>query len=76
MDRQRLVRGEVDAVSPTIGDLHRVSNAHSDRVSISIHVYGADIGAVRRSVYQEDGSRKPFISGYADAPALELEALA
>jgi 3-mercaptopropionate dioxygenase len=73
--RQRLERGEVDAVSPTIGDLHRVSNAYADRVSISIHVYGADIGEVRRSVYQEDGSRKAFISGYADAPALDLPSL-
>jgi 3-mercaptopropionate dioxygenase len=66
----------VDAVSPTIGDLHRVSNAHADRVSISIHVYGADIGAVRRSVFDEWGQRKAFVSGYADAPALALEVAA
>jgi predicted metal-dependent enzyme (double-stranded beta helix superfamily) len=36
-------------------------------VSISIHVYGANIGTVRRSVYAEDGTRKPFISGYANS---------
>jgi len=36
-------------------------------VSISIHVYGANIGAVRRAVYQPDGSEKLFISGYSNA---------
>ena len=37
------------------------------RDSISIHVYGANIGAVQRSVYLEDGTRKPFISGYSNS---------
>lgn len=63
----RLEPGQVEAVSPRIGDIHRVSNAHSDRTSISIHVYGANIGAVRRAVYLEDGSEKPFISGYSNS---------
>lgn len=63
----RLERGAVEAVSPTLGDVHRVSNALSDQVSISIHVYGANIGAVRRSVFAEDGTRKPFVSGYSNA---------
>lgn len=58
--------GQVEAVSPRIGDVHRVSNAFSDQTSISIHVYGANIGAVQRSVYQEDGARKTFISGYSN----------
>jgi predicted metal-dependent enzyme (double-stranded beta helix superfamily) len=57
--------GDVDAVSPAIGDIHQVSNAYDDQVSISVHVYGADIGAVRRSVFKEDGRAVPFISGYA-----------
>ncbi len=61
-----LREGEVDAVSPRIGDIHRVQNAFDDRSSISIHVYGANIGAVQRSVYAEDGSRKVFVSGYAN----------
>lgn len=68
----RLEAGDVDAVSPTIGDLHRVSNGHDDRVSVSIHVYGADIGAVRRSIYSISGEVTPFVSGYADAPPPEL----
>jgi len=61
-----LVRGAVEAVSPSIGDIHRVRNAYDDRVSISIHVYGANIGAVRRSTYPADGRPKPFISGYSN----------
>ncbi|MBG8562097.1 MULTISPECIES: cysteine dioxygenase [Pseudomonas] len=62
----RLERGQVEAVSPRIGDIHQVSNAFDDQVSISIHVYGANIGAVRRAVYLADGSEKPFISGYSN----------
>ncbi|NMM28570.1 MAG: cysteine dioxygenase [Glaciimonas sp.] len=62
----RLGPGMVEAVSPRIGDVHRVSNAFDDRVSISIHVYGANIGEVRRSVYLPDGARKDFISGYSN----------
>ncbi|MFZ6647034.1 cysteine dioxygenase [Undibacterium sp. TJN25] len=61
----RLEPGTVDAVSPSIGDVHQVSNAYADKVSISIHVYGADIGEVRRSVFYPDGSSKDFISGYS-----------
>ncbi|MFJ2986774.1 cysteine dioxygenase [Collimonas sp. NPDC087041] len=62
----KLLPGAVEAISPTVGDIHKVHNAFDDRASISIHVYGANIGAVRRSVYAEDGSRKPFISGYSN----------
>jgi predicted metal-dependent enzyme (double-stranded beta helix superfamily)/rhodanese-related sulfurtransferase len=65
----RLEEGHVEAVSPTIGDVHRVWNAHTDRASISIHVYGANIGKVSRHVFHEDGTVKEFISGYSNAPA-------
>ncbi len=58
--------GQVDAVSPTIGDIHRVTNADAD-VSVSLHVYGGNIGAVRRATYATDGTPKTFISGYANA---------
>lgn len=61
-----LLPGDVEAVSPSVGDIHRVSNAFEDRASISIHVYGANIGAVRRAVYLPDGEEKPFISGYSN----------
>jgi predicted metal-dependent enzyme (double-stranded beta helix superfamily) len=62
----RLGRGEVEAVSPTVGDVHQVTNAFDDRVSISIHVYGANIGAVQRSTYDSVGRPKRFVSGYAN----------
>lgn len=68
----RLQPGMVEAVSPAIGDVHQVSNAFDDRVSISIHVYGANIGEVLRSVYLPDGTRKEFISGYSNATPPDL----
>jgi 3-mercaptopropionate dioxygenase len=64
----RLAVGEVDLVSPHIGDIHRVSNALDGEVSVSIHVYGANIGAVARHVYDPaTGECRAFVSGYANA---------
>jgi predicted metal-dependent enzyme (double-stranded beta helix superfamily) len=62
-----LREGEVDAVSPRIGDIHRVTNGRADAPSISIHIYGANIGAVERATYALDGTPKSFISGYANS---------
>lgn len=62
----RLERGQVEAVSPTVGDVHQVTNAFDDQASISIHVYGANIGAVRRATYDAEGRSKPFVSGYSN----------
>jgi len=63
----RLEPGAVTAVSPRIGDIHTVENALADRPSISIHAYGANIGAVARHVFAaESGTAKPFVSGYAN----------
>jgi 3-mercaptopropionate dioxygenase len=60
-------RGEVDRVSPRIGDIHVVSNAGT-QTAVSIHVYGANIGAVRRHTYDPgSGARRDFVSGYANA---------
>jgi predicted metal-dependent enzyme (double-stranded beta helix superfamily) len=56
--------GDIEAVSPTVGDWHRVSSARTDGPSISIHVYGANIGAVRRHRLDEDGRVIEFVSGY------------
>ncbi len=65
-ESERLLPGQVDRVSPTVGDIHEVANAHDDRVSISIHVYGANIGAVKRHVFDPaTGIDKPFVSGYS-----------
>jgi len=66
--QERLEQGQIDVVSPTRGDVHRVANALKDRPSISIHVYGANIGAVRRHVFDpKTGAPKDFISGYSSA---------
>jgi 3-mercaptopropionate dioxygenase len=57
-------RGDIEAVSPTVGDWHRVSNAMPDTPSISIHVYGANIGAVARQRLDDAGQPLGFVSGY------------
>lgn len=63
---QRLDVGQVEAVSPRIGDVHQVFNALPDAVSVSIHIYGGNIGAISRHTYDESGTEKPFISGYSN----------
>src|SRR5471032_1400575 len=62
----RLTPGSVEKISPAEQDIHQVSNAFNDRVSVSIHVYGGNIGAVSRAVYLPDGQQKTFISGYSN----------
>ncbi len=62
-----LTPGQTECVSPKIGDIHVVRNALEDRPSISIHVYGANIGAVKRHVFCPDtGMPSEFISGYSN----------
>ena len=63
-----MTRGMIEAVSPTVGDWHVVANALSDRTSVSIHVYGANIGAVRRHMVDaQNGAIRDFVSGYSSA---------
>jgi predicted metal-dependent enzyme (double-stranded beta helix superfamily) len=62
-----LLPGMVERVGPDIGDIHKVSNA-TDAVSVSIHVYGTNIGRHPRHVYPVQGGIKLFISGYANGP--------
>lgn len=70
---ERLEPGQVVAVSPRIGDVHQIANAFDDQVSISIHVYGGNIGRIRREVFTpETGDIKPFISGYANTDVPNL----
>jgi len=64
---ERLPQGSVGAVSPDIGDIHAISNGLPDRSSISIHVYGGNIGTIRRSIFDaRTGSARDFISGYSN----------
>jgi len=60
-----LLPGDVEVINPKLGDVHRVWNASQQEVSISIHVYGGNIGTTQRSVYTPEGGRKPFVSGYS-----------
>ena len=62
----RLRPGEVAAVSPSIGDVHRVRNALSDRPSVSIHIYGGNIGTIQRHVFDPEANDcRMFVSGYS-----------
>lgn len=68
-DVEVLTPGTVESLSPGdgYGDIHRVSNLYDDKVSISIHVYGGNIGRISRHVFvAETSERKPFISGYSN----------
>ena len=61
-----LLPGQTTAVSPSIGDVHEVANDLLDQASISIHVYGRNIGRVQRHVFDPvTGAEKSFVSGYA-----------
>ena len=63
---EMLESGQISAIGPANGDIHEVANAHADRVSVAIHVYGGNIGAVARHVFDPaTGAAKPFVSGYA-----------
>lgn len=69
-EEQTLTPGSVASFTPRAGDVHRVSNALDDRVSISIHVYGTDIGQQKRHVFDpETGAAKEFVSGYSEPAA-------
>ncbi|MGE4241778.1 cysteine dioxygenase [Ramlibacter sp.] len=72
-EARRLEPGDIEPLSPTLGDIHQVRNAYGDRVSISVHLYGGNIGRVRRHVFVPDtGEVKEFVSGYSafDAGAI------
>lgn len=58
--------GDIAELSPSIGDIHRVRSASNDGPSISIHVYGGDIGAIERHAFAADGTVKSFVSGYSN----------
>ncbi len=66
-DEHAMTPGDIDVVSPRVGDIHKVFNS-SDAPSVSIHVYGGNIGAIRRRVYDtETGDTRTMISGYSNA---------
>ncbi len=56
--------GDIEAVSPTLGDWHRVSNADPSGVTVSIHVYGGNIGVLKRQRLSDTNQLLEFVSGY------------
>jgi predicted metal-dependent enzyme (double-stranded beta helix superfamily) len=73
----RLLPGMVEAVSPTLGDIHTVANGFADRLSISVHLYGGNIGTVRRHAFDPlTGTAKEFVSGYSAVAVPNLWAAA
>ena len=63
-----LAPGDVEVLRPSVGDIHQVSNLLDDRASISIHVYGGNIGTVNRHTFDPgSGEAKRFVSGYSNA---------
>jgi predicted metal-dependent enzyme (double-stranded beta helix superfamily) len=66
--------GETIAFSPEQGDIHQVRNG-SDAVSVSIHIYGGDIGRIERHKYDAaTGTAHAFVSGYSQAAAPQWDA--
>jgi 3-mercaptopropionate dioxygenase len=62
-----LTPGDVEVLRPEAGDIHQVTNALTDQGSISIHVYGGNIGAVRRHTFDPaSGALSLFVSGYTN----------
>ena len=64
--------GDIEAVSPTVGDWHRVSSARAEGPSVTNHVYGPNIGAVRRHRLDGEGRIIDFVSGYDAATVPNL----
>lgn len=63
-----MLPGDIEAVSPRMGDVHKVWNPLPDQICVCIEVYQGNIGETARHFYREDGSRHVFIQGYANLP--------
>jgi len=62
-----LAPGDVEILLPAQGDIHQVTNALTDCGSLSIHVYGGNIGAIRRYTFDPaTGQPSLFVSGYTN----------
>jgi predicted metal-dependent enzyme (double-stranded beta helix superfamily) len=64
---QRMEPGAVSVLSPSLGDIHRIANARPDGVSVTIHVFGANIATAKRRMYDpQTGEKKSFVSEYSN----------
>ena len=60
----RATPGDVSHVYPPERDIHQIRN-RTGTPTISIHIYGGDIGSQKRHVYDPvTGRQQPFVSGY------------
>ena len=59
------MRQLLDMVSPAIGDIHKVSNGLKSKPSVSLHLYGGNIGAINRHSFDASGATNTFRSGYS-----------
>jgi Predicted metal-dependent enzyme of the double-stranded beta helix superfamily len=57
--------GAIDMVSPSIGDIHKVWNSSNSKPAVSIHLYGGNIGTIKRHSFDTEGVSKTFTSGYS-----------
>ncbi|MBN9007908.1 MAG: cysteine dioxygenase [Rhizobiales bacterium] len=60
-----LEAGAIDLVSPSIGDIHQVWNGSKSKTAVSIHLYGGNIGTIKRHSFDMSGATKIFTSGYS-----------
>lgn len=60
-----LEAGAIDLVSPLIGDIHKVWNGNGTKASVSLHLYGGNIGTIQRHSFERDGTINTFQSGYS-----------
>lgn len=67
-----MVPGDIEAVSPRIGDVHKVWNPMPDQACVCIEVYQGNIGETTRHFYREDGSRHVFVQAYANLPGMPI----
>jgi len=64
--------GDVGHVYPPSRDIHQIVN-RTAKPTVSIHIYGGDIGTQRRHAYDPNtGAKQEFISGYDPAGAGEF----
>jgi predicted metal-dependent enzyme (double-stranded beta helix superfamily) len=57
--------GEISSVTSEFADAHRVWNGLAHETTISIHLYGGDIGAIDRHIIDDVGRVRSFRSQYS-----------
>jgi len=62
-----LEAGAIDLVSPSLGDIHKVWNGSLSKPAVSIHLYGGNIGTIKRHAFDAAGASKTFQSGYSSS---------